>query len=106
MNLVTLKEVKHHVSVDTHFDDEMLEEKRRQASAIVLDYLKIDTNDTGFNWLDAFGEPTKNVPQLVRAATLLIVGSLFENRDGSGTSNPLSQSVIDMLARSRTPTLA
>lgn len=107
MNLVTLKQVKKHVSQDTAFDDKMLEEKRFQASAIILDYLKTDTSDTGFDWCDLFGEPTKNIPAVVTAATLLVVGALFENRDGNENGpKVLSQTVIDLLAGSRDPALA
>lgn len=109
MNLVTLRQVKRHVSQDTDADDKMLEEKRFQASAIILDYLKIDTGDTAFDWLDAFGEPTSKIPAVVIAATLLVVGALYENRDGTaGAAGPqaLSQTVVDLLARSRTLALA
>lgn len=108
MNLVTLSRVKKHLAIDTHFDDQMLEQKRFEASAIILDYLKIDTSDTAFDWLDAFGEPTSRIPPVVTAATLLVVGALYENRDGSTerSPQPLSQSVIDLLYRSRCPAMA
>lgn len=104
MNLVTLKQAKRHVNQDTGFDDKLLEEKRLQGSAIILDYLKIDTGDTGFDWVDDLGEPTANIPAVVTAATLLVVGALYENRDGSTGTAPqvLSQTVKDLLARSRT----
>lgn len=107
MNLITLKQLKRHVNQDTSFDDKLLEEKRFAASAIVLDYLKIDTNDTGFDWLDMFGEPTKNIPAVVTAATLIVAGALYENRDGSSSGpQALSQTVVDLLMRSRDPALA
>jgi hypothetical protein len=108
MNLVTLKQVKRHVNQDTSFDDKLLEEKRFQASAIILDYLKMDTSDTGFDWVDELGEPTNNIPGVVTAATLLVVGSLYENRDGSTSGAPqaLSQTVIDLLMRSRDLTMS
>lgn len=104
MNLVTLKQVKRHVNQDTNLDDKLLEEKRVQASAIILDYLKVDTGDTGFDWCDDLGEPSTLIPAVVTAATLLVAGALYENRDGSGGAAPqvLSQSVKDLLARSRT----
>lgn len=108
MNLVTLRQVKQHVSVDHSLDDEMLEIKRMQASAIIIDYLKLDTSDTGFDWVDAFGEPTSSIPAVVTAATLLAVGALYENRDGDVWRSPqiLSQSIIDLLMRSRAPAMA
>lgn len=103
MNLVTLKQVKRHVNQDTSFDDQLLERKRLEASAIILDYLKVDTSDTGFDWVDLLGEPTANIPAVVTAATLLVVGALYENRDGSADGpQALSQTVKDLLARSRT----
>ena len=104
MNLVTLKQVKRHVNQDTAFDDKLLEDMRMQGSAIILDYLKVDTSDTGFDWVDLLGEPTRNIPAVVTAATLLVVGSLYENRDGSTGNAPqaISQTVKDLLARSRT----
>lgn len=107
MNLVTLAQVKRHVGQDASFDDKMLEQMRLQASAIILDYLKIDTGDTGFDWFDALGEPAKTIPGVVTAATLLAVGALYENRDGSsGSPQVLSQTVVDLLMRSRDPAMA
>lgn len=110
MNLITLKQLKAHVSQDTNFDDKMLERIRRDASYVILDYLKIDTGDTSFDWCDALGEPSNTIPGVVRAATLMAAGAMYENRDGStvGVNSPqvLSQSVVDMLMRSRDPALA
>lgn len=108
MNLITLAQLKKHVSQDTDFDDRMLEEKRVQASAIIIDYLKIDTSDTAFDWVDQLGEPSNTVPAVVTAATLMVAGALYENRDGSTDRSPqvLSQSVVDMLMRKRDPAMA
>lgn len=107
MNIVTLAQVKHHVNQDTPYDDRMLEEKRLQASAIIIDYLKLDTDDTGFDWFDEFGEPTSRIPAVVVAATLIVAGALYENREGSDTGpNPLSKTVVDLLMRSRIPAMA
>lgn len=107
MNLVTLKQVKRHVNQDTGFDDQLLERKRFEASAIILDYLKVDTSDTAFDWVDELGEPTSRIPGVVTAATLLVVGALYENRDGSDNGpKALSQTVIDLLMRSRDPTMS
>lgn len=108
MNLITLKQAKKHVSQDTSFDDSMLEEMRFRASAIILDYLKTDVSDTGFDWVDAFGEPSNTIPGVVTAATLIVLGSMYENRDGDAWRSPqvLSQSVVDILMRSRDMTMA
>lgn len=108
-NLITLRQLKAHVSQDTEYDDEMLEEKRAQASYLILDYLKLDVNDTGFNWCDLFGEPTDKIPGVVVAATLMAAAAMYENRDGSDEQKApavLSKSVVDMLMRQRMLTMA
>lgn len=109
MNLVTLSRAKQHLHVDHSFDDQDIEAKRKQASGIVLDYIKIDTAATTFNWVDSSGEPDEaHVPPNVVAATLLVLGALYENRDGDIWRSPqhLSQSVVDLLARFRDPAMA
>lgn len=107
MNLITLRQLKHHVSQDTQYDDAKLERVRRNASAVILDYLKMDVDDTGFDWLDAFGEPTDRVPGVVVAATLSAAGALYENPNGDDDGpKPLSKFVVDLLMRSRIPAMA
>ncbi len=86
-----------------------LDRKRNQASGIVLDYIKADLDSVLFNWVDALGEPREDkVPPEIVAATLLVVGALYENRDGDvwRSPQPLSQSVMDLLWRHRKPALA
>lgn len=72
------------------------------ASAIVLDYLKRDAGE----WQDSAQEP-ESVPSVVEAATLIVAGALYENRDGAGNAaEPLSQTVKDLLHRYRDPAMA
>jgi hypothetical protein len=108
LNLITLKAAKHHVNVDHDSDDAQLERMRFQASATVLNYIKKNVLDTSFDWCDLFGEPTQYVPGHVEAATLLILGGLYENRDGDvwRTAQPLSQAAMDLLWRERDPAFA
>ena len=109
LNLVTLTQAKAQVRVDHDFDDTQLDEMRSRASWAVMDYLKIDIYDTGFNWVDDFGEPIRgNIPPNIAAAVLLMIGAMYENRDGDVWRSPqaLSQSVMDLLWRYRTPAMA
>lgn len=112
MNLITFDEAKSHLSVDHEWDDATIDDKRTEASEIVLDYLKTDTSASTFNWVDAIGEPTPFVPGVVKAATKLVLGGLYENREGYtdvgrfGAPQPLSQAVKDLLQRKRDPALA
>jgi len=109
MNLVTLTEVKEHLRVDHDMDDAQINRQRRQASSAVIDYLKVDVYETAFDWVDEFGEPiTNNIPQEIIAATLLVCGALYENRDGDEFRSPqgFSQTVMDLLWRHRDPAMA
>ncbi len=109
MNLVTFTEAKEHLRVDHDLDDAQINRMRRQASSAVLDYMKIDIDETAFDYVDEFGEPIENnIPQEIRAATLLVLGALYENRDGDEFRSPqaFSQTVRDLLWRHRDPAMA
>lgn len=108
MNLITLDQARTQVNLDHELDDGVLNEKRQEASGVILDYLKVDTDDTSFNWVDLLGEPTENIPQHVIAATKMCLGAMYENRDGDvwRAPQPISQSVIDILMRTRKPAMA
>ena len=80
-----------------------LEFKLEQASDIVWDYLKMRAVPDA--WVENYSPLTYDVPRKVQAATLLVLGELYENREAS-TSNPLSQAVQDMLERLRDPSWA
>lgn len=97
MALITLDQAKRHLQIVNDEQNEEIEEKVNEASAIVLDYLKVSE--------DAYeiGE----VPYLVQSATKLVIGALLENREGNASGpEPLSQAVKDLLHRYRDPALA
>lgn len=108
-NLVTLTQAKTQCRVDHDLDDVDLDKKRNQAAGILLDYLKVDLNSSLFDWVDGLGEPREErIPPEIAAATLLILGALYENRDGDAwrSPQPLSQAVMDLVWRHRTPSFA
>jgi hypothetical protein len=86
--LVDIDMVKQHLRYgsDETDADETLSFKIDQASAIILDYLKVDELD--------------QVPEFVQAATLLCVEALYDGGD------PLSDTVKALLHRARDPALA
>jgi hypothetical protein len=109
MNLVTFTECKEHLRVDHDMDDAQIDRMRRQASGVMINYLKVDVYETAFDWVDEFGEPiTNNIPPEVIAATLLTVGAMYENRDGDAfrSPQPLSQAAMDLVWRHRGPAMA
>lgn len=74
------------------------------ASAIVLDYLKMDSLPDA--WNEAEGSPSgTGVPENVKAATLLVLAELDRNRDASG-ADCLSDAVRALLVRLRNPSIA
>jgi hypothetical protein len=107
VNLITMTQAKAHLYVDHDFNDRDINDKRAHASGVVLDYCKVDVNDTGFDWVDDLGEPLNTPPEVI-AATLLILGGIYQNRDGEQwrSPQPLSQAAMDLLWRHRTPALA
>jgi hypothetical protein len=97
MALITLDQAKRHLQILHDDMDEEIEEKVNEASAIVLDYLKVAE--------DAY--EVDAVPYLVQSATKLVLGALCENREGNASGpEPLSQAVKDLLHRYRDPALA
>lgn len=107
INLVTLQMVKDNLGTDHNFDDRMLERMRSSSSLAIVDYLKVNVYDTGFDWVDLLGEPL-NVPGQIEEAVLLHVTALYENRDGNTyrDAQPISDAVISLLMRSRDPAMA
>ncbi len=104
--LITLEQAKAQIEMDHDLSDDMLAEKVLEASAIVLDFLKKDAD----LWQDSSGVP-QDVPLVVQAATKMVFGALFENREGGNEVNqdvpqPLSQAVKDLLHRYRDPAMA
>ena len=89
IQLVDIDMVKQHLRYEPGFTaaDETIAFKIDQASAIILDYLKIDETP----------DPVKGN---IEAATLLCVEALFDGGD------PLSDTIKALLHRSRDPELA
>lgn len=96
--LVSLHRAKEHLRVTTTDSDADIHLKVEQASAIVLEYLK-SRADAG--WDDT------TAPGPVQAATLLVIGHLYEHRgDDMDRDGALWQAVERLLMRSRDPALA
>jgi hypothetical protein len=112
VNLVTLREAKSHLNIDHDLDDDVIDRKRGDASSAVMNFIKADEHATDFNWVDALGEPSTDplnkIPGEVVSATLLVLGAMYENRDGDAfrSPQPLSQAVMDLLWRHRDPAFA
>lgn len=70
--LVTLAEVKLHLRIDTNAEDNDLLLKIAGASAAVAHYLKWTTLP-----------PPEDIPSIARNATLVMVGYLYREREGS-----------------------
>lgn len=90
--LVTLTQVKEALVIETDELDSQLLLRCEEASGIIVDYLK----NPNHGWTD------RTVPAVVRAAILMATRVLYDDP----TANPISQGVIDILARSRDPALA
>lgn len=104
MRLVTLCVAREHLRPPGTVDDVRIMRLIDEASAIVLDYLKLP--------IDAYHTSTgelieADVPGAVRAATLLVMGALYDNADGqSPDKQPLSDAVKALLHSRRVPTLS
>lgn len=114
--LVTLEEASAHLRRDTNDDDHDLELKVHAASAAIRNYLKdtcpyqteTDTAGEVIILYDSHGEPL--VRNEVRAATLLMVGILYRDRDGQDNEiwekGYLPKPIIAILYPLRIPTVA
>lgn len=109
LSLVTFRAAKAQLNVDHDLDDDLINGMRIRASGAVIDYCKIDVGESAFNWVDLYSEPiADNVPGEVVAAVLLMIGAMYENRDGDvfRSPQPISQPVMDLLWRHRDPAMA
>ena len=103
MGIVTLDAAKRHLKPPGSIDDTRIEEIIEQATAIVLEHIKLPTDA----YQSSAGDPTSEVPKNVAAATLLVIGALYDNADGQDPDkNPLSPAVLALLHGKRKPTLA
>lgn len=101
MALVSLADAKSHLRIDDDDQDAFLSAQLENAEGIVIDYLKDRADET---WDE------NTVPGQVRASVLLVLGALWENREGVGPDapdlDPISPAVRSLLMRSRDPALA
>lgn len=108
---VTLQQAKRHLRIAYGDEDDDLDDKIQQASAIIIDYLK--TPDHG--WTDAQnGSPStrSTAPMVVQAATLLMLANMWEFREGEAepkyeaADGYLPKAVTALLHRLRHPAYA
>lgn len=92
--LVTPEEAKRRLRIDFADDDSLVAELVSEATDIIVDYLK--KHDHGWT--------AETVPFRVKAAILLVTGSLYENRDAGEAV--LTSNVRDLIHRDRDPALA
>lgn len=76
MAVLTLEEIKAHLRVDESAEDALLTLLGEAAEDYASQYL-----GRSLPWLDDLGAPVP-VPASVRAALLLVIGDLYENREG------------------------
>lgn len=113
MMLVSLDEAKRHLRVDHDDENADLELKIAAASELIVDYLKDAANafldSQGEPEIDSAGQPV-GIPFKVKAATLLMVGYLYRDRDGDPDKayemGFLPRPVTAMLYSKRKPTMA
>lgn len=94
VELVKTEEAKTRLRIDFADDDALVAELVSEATDIIIDYLK--KPDHG--WTE------ETVPYRVKAAILLVTGSLYENREAG--EEVLTSNVRDLIHRDRDPALA
>lgn len=86
MKLVTLAQARDHLRSDTDADDSSVDLMIEAASEAVMgyleDYILTFTDSSGEVYTDSNGDPV-GVPVRVQQATLMMVGYLYRERDGS-----------------------
>lgn len=102
--LITVDRFAEIVGADEDDSYRNLEQTIRLASAIVMDYLKIDVPAT---WMVSPEDSPAGtgVPFVVQAAVELVASELWLNKEAS-RSDPLSKTVKNLLFRLRDPALA
>lgn len=110
--LVTLQQARDHLRSDSTDDDNDLTLKIHAASGAVLNYIRngadIFTDSSGEPVLDSNGGPI-GIPYEVQAATLLMLGYLYKDRDGDPDKayeyGYLPMPVMSLLYPHRVPSL-
>lgn len=94
--IVTLAIVKEEIGRTDDLHDEMIVRKINEATAIVLDYLKLDADE----YEDATG--ANDVPVIVGAAIIKMARYLYDQPD----ADPLTEGIQNILHRLRDPAMA
>lgn len=110
--LVSLAQAKEHLRVDDSDNDNDLTLKIHAASAAVLNYIRngadIFTDSSGEPLVDSNDVPL-GIPYEVQAATLLMLGYLYKDRDGDPDKayehGYLPMPVMSLLYPHRVPSL-
>ncbi|PHP88276.1 hypothetical protein CFB52_012230 [Burkholderia sp. AU18528] len=100
--LVSFNRALSHLRVEAGDDDDAIKDLIDAASDIVVDYLKL--KEIPDNWALEDGNTPSTVPGQVRSAVLLVLGTLYDDREGS--TDPLTPAVESLLMRSRDPAVA
>lgn len=91
--ILELHAVKQDIKVDISEDDDLISRLMDQATAIVLDYLKVES--------DAYEneEEVNDFPDLVYAAIIRVIQAMYDSPD----KDPLTDAVRSILHRMRDP---
>lgn len=103
IDLVTLVQAKAHLNQDGTHKDTEIALKITSASAAVMTYIK--ASEPLEVWRLGTSPETYEFPADIIAATLLVLGDMFENREAS-TANPISPAVEALLSHYRDPSFA
>jgi uncharacterized phage protein (predicted DNA packaging) len=86
--MLTLNETKLHLRIDGYDDDQLIEGMMEAAISSSANYLNMDAVQL-----------TSTVPSPIKAATLLMIGDLYENRESQSerpfNSNPTYQNLLN-----------
>lgn len=99
---MTLEQAKIHLRRTDTTADVDIYLKVNMASSIVMKYIK---KDDASEWGLGTSPETYAIPTDVQSATLLVLGELFENREGA-TADVLSETVKNLLSQYWTPALS
>ncbi|MBB2977676.1 head-tail connector protein [Paraburkholderia tropica] len=100
--LVSFDRALSHLRVAAGEDDAAIKDLVDAASGIIIDYLKLKAVPD--DWALENGETPSTVPGPVRSAVLLVLGTLYADREG--TTDPLTPAVESLLMRLRDPAVA
>jgi hypothetical protein len=94
--IVTLEMMKLELGISVDAQDDMLMQHIDNAEAIVLDYIKVDSD----TYTDGTGQ--NDFPVVIGAAVVMVARSLFEKPD----ADPITVAVQNVLHRQRTQAMA